>query len=188
MNLHLPQTEEARVEAQQLMSITSNLVTPRNGEPLVAATQDFLTAAHLLTLKDVFLSRAEFCRLVAFLSDASEHIDVPPPSIWKPRQMWTGKQVISLLIRPNKHVDIACTVNVESEERYYSSGQHFCPNDGFVCFRNGELISGALGKKTLGGESKTGLFYVLIRDFGAPEAIRCMGRLAKLSARFLGDR
>jgi DNA-directed RNA polymerase III subunit RPC1 len=52
----------------------------------------------------------------------------------------------------------------------------------------GELISGNLGKKTLGGDSKSGLFYVLIRDFGSVEAIRCMSRLAKLCARFLADR
>jgi DNA-directed RNA polymerase III subunit RPC1 len=40
MNLHLPQTEEARAEAAELMLITRNLITPRNGEPLVAATQE----------------------------------------------------------------------------------------------------------------------------------------------------
>jgi len=39
MNMHLPQTEEAKAEAANLMIITNNLVSPRNGEPLVAATQ-----------------------------------------------------------------------------------------------------------------------------------------------------
>jgi hypothetical protein len=44
----------------------------------------------------------------------------------------------------------------------------FCTSkDGFVAFRRGELLCGNLGKKTLGGDSKSGLFYVLIRDFGA---------------------
>lgn len=186
MNLHLPQTEEARAEAAELMSITNNLITPRNGEPLVAATQDFLTGAYVLTQKDTFLTKAEFCRLVAFLGDGSEHIDMPPPTIWKPHKLWTGKQVISLLVRPNK--EMTCTVNVESEERFYTKNKHFCHVDGFVAFRRGELICGNLGKKTLGGDSKSGLFYVLIRDFGAEHAIRCMSRLAKLCARFLGDR
>ena len=40
MNLHLPQTEEARAEALVLMGNKSNLVTPRNGELLIAANQD----------------------------------------------------------------------------------------------------------------------------------------------------
>jgi hypothetical protein len=65
-----------------------------------------------------------------------------------------------------------------------------------------------LGKRTLGGDTKCGLFYVvknalneifyfdlltftcslLIRDYGASEAIRCMSRLAKWCSRFLCDR
>ncbi|CAF5211656.1 unnamed protein product, partial [Rotaria magnacalcarata] len=43
MNLHLPQTEEAKAEALILMGTKSNLVTPRNGEMIIGATQDFLT-------------------------------------------------------------------------------------------------------------------------------------------------
>ena len=39
MNLHVPQTEEARAEAAQLMGVTANLCTPKNGEILIAATQ-----------------------------------------------------------------------------------------------------------------------------------------------------
>ena len=33
----VPQTEEARTEALTLMNIKLNLVTPRNGEPVIAA-------------------------------------------------------------------------------------------------------------------------------------------------------
>ncbi len=51
MNLHLPQTEEARSEALLLMGVQENLVTPRHGEPLVAAIQDFLTTGYLITQK-----------------------------------------------------------------------------------------------------------------------------------------
>jgi DNA-directed RNA polymerase III subunit RPC1 len=46
MNLHVPQTEEARAEALVLMGVKNNLVTPKNGEPLVCATQDFLTSGY----------------------------------------------------------------------------------------------------------------------------------------------
>ena len=57
MNLHLPQTYEARAEALLLMGVKSNLVSPRSGEILVSAIQDFITAAYLLTHKDTFLNR-----------------------------------------------------------------------------------------------------------------------------------
>lgn len=44
-------------DRSQLMAVPYNLVTPRNGEPLVAATQDFLTASYLITQRDVFFDR-----------------------------------------------------------------------------------------------------------------------------------
>ncbi len=39
MNVHVPQTEEARAEAATLMSVFSNLSTPKNGDIIIAATQ-----------------------------------------------------------------------------------------------------------------------------------------------------
>lgn len=56
MNVHLPQTNEARSEAMVLMGVKSNTLTCRSGEPLVAAIQDFITAMYLLTQKDVFFT------------------------------------------------------------------------------------------------------------------------------------
>lgn len=200
MNLHLPQTEEARAEAFELMNITRNLVTPRNGEPLVAATQDFLTGAHLVTQRDVFFSREQFCALATHFSDATERVDLPPPCIVKPQQLWSGKQLIGVMIRPQgkrshhggyqdpEQQAVQSTVTFTSKEKYYKKDEHFCPEEGFVQFRGGELLCGSLGKKTMGDGSKTSLFYVLIRDRSLEEATRCMSRLAKFCARYLGDR
>ena len=44
----------------------------------------------------------------------------------------------------------------------YSGGdvEHMCPKDGYVCFRNSQLLCGRLGKATLGGGNKAGLFQV----------------------------
>lgn len=83
MNLHLPQTEEARAEAIELMGVQSNLVTPRNGQPVIAATQDFITAAYLITSKDVFMDRILFSQTVSGMFDSLMHIDLPMPSILK---------------------------------------------------------------------------------------------------------
>ena len=48
-----------------------------------------------------------------------------------------------MLVRPNKQS--LAYVNLESEEKFYTTDKHFCPQDGFVAFRRGELISGNLG-------------------------------------------
>ncbi|GMH84485.1 hypothetical protein TL16_g09939 [Triparma laevis f. inornata] len=187
MNMHLPQTEEARTEAHLLMGVNNNLITPRNGEPLVAASQDFLTASYLITQKSVFFTKEEFCQLASYLGDAAEEITLPTPAILRPVQMWTGKQIFNLMIKPNKSSNI--DVNLEMQEKNYDSRsdqKYLCKNDGWVCFRNSTLISGNIAKKTIGDGSKTGLLYCLMRDYSSTEAANCMNRLAKLCSRYFG--
>ena len=94
MNIHLPQTEEARAEAISLMGVTQNLCTPKNGE-INAADQDFLTGLALIDLERGILDRSQFGQLAAYMSDALESIDLPSPAIVKPVEMWTGKQIFS---------------------------------------------------------------------------------------------
>lgn len=185
MNMHLPQTEEARVEASLLMGVKNNLTTPRNGEPLVAGSQDFLSASYLLTQKDRFYTREEFCQIVSYYSDADEHVDLPLPSIVKPIELWTGKQLFSMMLRPNK--ECKTLVNFETKDKNYAGNKHFCKNDGWVAFRNSELISGNIAKKNLGDGSKSGLLYVLLRDFGSTAAAEMLDRWAKFCSRFMGN-
>ncbi|GLC35764.1 hypothetical protein PLESTM_000363300 [Pleodorina starrii] len=186
MNLHLPQTEEARAEAFNLMGSVNNLATPKNGDIMIAATQDFLTCAFLLTSKDRFYSRSEFCGLLATMADGLEHIDLPTPALIKPLELWTGKQLFSCLVRPAAGVRVF--VNLEMAEKVYSKkDEHMCPNDGWVCFRNSELISGRLGKVVLGA-SKSGLFGTLNCDYSPYAAASAMSRLAKMAARHMGNR
>ena len=155
MNLHLPQTEEAKAEALMLMGTDHNLSAPKNGELLVSATQDFLTCAYLITSKDVYFTRAQFAMYCCYMVDAKQEIHLPRPAIIKPVELWTGKQLFNVLIRPNSQCRVF--VNVEIKEKFYSrEGEHLCPRDGYVQFINSEHISGRLGKVVLGGNQGAG--------------------------------
>jgi DNA-directed RNA polymerase III subunit RPC1 len=184
MNLHLPQTEEARAEAALLMGVEANLITPRNGEPLVAASQDFLSASYLLTQKSEFFTFEQFCQLASYFGDAEETIDVPCPALLKPIPLWTGKQVFTLLLCPNQKDKVS--VSFEAKDKNYSEKKHFCPNDGWVAIRGGELVSGNVAKKTIGDGSKTGLIYVLLRDHSCKAAASCLNRWSKFCGRYFG--
>ncbi|GBG75764.1 hypothetical protein CBR_g21008 [Chara braunii] len=186
MNMHAPQTEEARAEALNLMGVANNLCTPKNGEILVASTQDFLTSAFLLTRKDNFYDRSMFSLLCSYMGDALDYVDLPTPAILKPMELWTGKQLFSVLVRPNAKTRIFINLTV-AEKTYTKMGESMCPSDGFVYFRNSELISGQVGKATLGNGNKDGLFSVLLRDYSSEAAAACMNRMAKLSARWIGN-
>lgn len=191
MNLHVPQTEEARAEAINLMGVKNNLLTPKSGEPIIAATQDFITGSYLISHKDSFFDRATFTQLLSMMSDGNLQFDLPPPAIFKPCYMWTGKQVFSLLIKPNKNTPVV--INLDAKNKTFIPPKpgfpnEMSPNDGFVIIRGSQVLSGVMDKSTLGDGKKHSVFYTILRDYGPNESAAAMNRMAKLCARFLGNR
>ncbi|KAL2754016.1 hypothetical protein ACRALDRAFT_1075933 [Sodiomyces alcalophilus JCM 7366] len=190
MNIHVPQTEEARSEAISLMGVKHNLITPKNGSPVIAATQDFITAAYLLSSKDAFFDRKTFTHMCMHMMDGNVHLDIPPPAIMKPRALWTGKQIFNVLMRPNK--DDPVKINLDARCKQYRARPGQCPdmdpNDQWLAIRNSEVMCGRMDKSTVGDGKKDSVFYVILRDFGADAAVAAMNRLAMLCARYLTDR
>lgn len=105
-------------------------MTPRNGELLIAATQDFITGGYLLTQKDMFLNRAQANQLAGCLlagPDISMSVTLPEPAILKPTMLWTGKQIFSLILKPNNTCNIKA--NLKTKGRAYTSNEELCIND-----------------------------------------------------------
>lgn len=122
--------------------------------------------------------------MCGYFNDCNERVELPPPAILKPIELWTGKQVIGVMLRPNR----ACNVQVNTvvkERNYSGKDEHMCLQDGYVIFQNSELLCGNLCKTTMGNGSKTGLFYSLIRDNSSDVAASCMLRVSKFSARWI---
>jgi len=188
MNLHVPQTEEARAEAINLMGVKHNLATPKNGEPIIAATQDFITAAYLLSSKDRFFDRKAFTYFCTHMLLGDEHLDLPPPTILKPKALWTGKQLFNVLMRPNKQSPVL--VNLDAKNKVYKKKDDdnipdMDIDDTFLVVRNSEVMCGRMDKATVGEGKKNSVFYVMLRDYGPEYAAAAMNRLAKLCARSL---
>lgn len=191
MNLHVPQTEEARAEAINLMGVKNNLLTPKSGEPIIAATQDFITGSYLISHKDSFFDRGNVAQLLSMMSDADMQFDIPPPAIFKPVRLWTGKQIFSMLIRPNKKSKVV--INLDAKNKSFMGHpknlpNELSPNDGYVVIRGSSILSGVMDKAILGDGKKDSVFYTILRDYGPDEAAAAMNRMAKLCARYLGNR
>lgn len=56
MNIHVPQTEEARAEAALLTNVNSMILSPRNGEAIIGVIEDSVSGCYLLS-KEVELPR-----------------------------------------------------------------------------------------------------------------------------------
>ncbi|KAH2698625.1 hypothetical protein KXV51_002839 [Aspergillus fumigatus] len=187
MNLHVPQTEEARAEAMELMGVKNNLATPKNGEPIISAIQDFISAAYILSSKDNFFDRRSFTQICLYMLGPETRFDLPPPAVLKPQMLWTGKQVFNILMRPNK--DDPVLVNLDAACREFKPPKDgrpkdLDPNDGWLVIRNSEVMCGVMDKATIGSGKKDNVFYIMLRDFGPAAAAEGMNRLSKLSARW----
>ncbi len=74
----------------------------------------------------------QFCWAAACLNDGNEHIDLPTPALLKPVPLWTGKQLYSLIMSPNK--EDAVRVNLNFKVRVFVWG--VCGSRG-VCGNRG---------------------------------------------------
>uniref|UniRef100_A0A0D9WS33 DNA-directed RNA polymerase subunit n=1 Tax=Leersia perrieri TaxID=77586 RepID=A0A0D9WS33_9ORYZ len=116
MNVHFPQDEISRAEAINIVDANKQYIGPRNGDAVRGLIQDHIIGAVLLTKLDTFLSREEYNQLVygsCVLSSTrrsgqfgkkisiimdDDALEPVPPAIWKPKPMWTGKQVITTIL------------------------------------------------------------------------------------------
>lgn len=78
----------------------------------------------------MFLNKAQASQLAGCLlagPDIAMSISLPEPAILKPSMLWTGKQIFSLILKPNSTCNIKA--NLKTKGRAYTSNQELCIND-----------------------------------------------------------
>jgi len=88
---------------------------------------------------------------------------IPIPAILKPKQLWTGKQIFSMIL-PNVNLVRFANGHPEDEGRY-PPHCHISPSDTKVIIEQGELLSGIVDKKTVGA-SRGSLIHVIWNAHG----------------------
>jgi DNA-directed RNA polymerase subunit A' len=180
MNLHVPQSEEARTEAQILMQVQDQILSPRYGGPIIGAIRDLLTSAFLLTRKGTYLTREEVSRLIAATGYDGP---LPEPEIKKPNPMWSGKQLFSLYIP--KGMNFVSKSNLCNAYKCETCLKEECPHDAYVVVKNGVLVKGVIDKTSIGAEKSESLFHRIVKDYGHEEGRRFLDSVSRLLERFL---
>ena len=173
MNLHVPESEEARAEAEVLMLVQEHISSPRYGGPIIGAIQDYITGAFLLSLRSTLLSKEE---VVTLLSKTDYKGELPPPAIKKPAEYWTGKQVISTLIPSN----ISMILKANTCEKCPECLKELCPHDAYVIIKEGELLTGVIDKRTIGAQVSESLIHRIIKENGTSKAAEFIDKAFKL--------
>lgn len=161
MNLHVPQSLETRAEIEQLAMVPRNIITPQSNKPVMGIVQDTLTAVRKMTKRDVFLTQEQMMNLLMFLPIWDGKI--PMPAILKPKPLWTGKQLFSLII-PG-HVSLIRNHSTHPDDEDDGPYKWISPGDTKVLIENGELLSGIVCSKTV-GKSAGNLLHVVFQEMG----------------------
>lgn len=142
MNLHVPQTEEARAEADELMEVNTQIITPRYGLPIIGCKQDHLSGLYLLTRQGETVDKEEAFQLLtrAGVYDAELKFD-------KSGRV-SGKDIFSSMLP--KDFNYIGKSGVKDDQS----------PDVVVKIVNGKLISGVIDDKSVG--SKKGLMLAEI--------------------------
>ncbi len=90
MNLHIPQTEEARAEAEIIMEVQTQLISPGYGLSVMGCIHDSISGNFLLT-RDLEFSRKDAARLL--VSAGVDDISKLPS-----KEKISGKEIFSVLI------------------------------------------------------------------------------------------
>src|ERR687892_2294899 len=172
MNLHVPQSEEARSEAALLMRVQDQLISPRYGGPIIGAIRDFITGAFILTQDKTFLKEEEFTNL-ALLGGYSGPLP-EPKHLENTRKIYTGKQLFSLFLPKDFNFVITSKWNKASK----GEGKD-------VVIKNGELLSGVIDKASIGAEEPDSVLHRIVKDYGNGAAKRFLDSILIVLKTFL---
>ncbi|MDD3159668.1 MAG: DNA-directed RNA polymerase subunit A' [Candidatus ainarchaeum sp.] len=91
MNCHVPQTEEGKVEAEKLMLVRDQIISPRFGAPVIAPQEDGVTAMFALTMPQTVFDKTEAMQMLFDLGIN----ELPKPDKGK---KYSGKLIFSQLL------------------------------------------------------------------------------------------
>ncbi len=158
MNLHVPQTEEAIAEADILMEVRTQIISPKNGVNIITSIQDSITGNYLLT-KLMNMKREKAIELLSsvgcddFKKLKGKNVD--------------GKQIFSCLL-PDDFDFIGQSKN-DGEE---------------VSIENGNLVSGVIDH-TMIGDGGGAVIRSLYAKYGAEQTLEIMWKISQLGIKIM---
>jgi len=159
MNLHIPQTEEARAEAQILMQVQTQIVSPRYGLSVIGCNQDTISGNYILT-KYMKLPRREAIDLLAA-------VGIDDFSRLPNKEVLSGHEIFSMVLPQ----DFNFSAKPKSDKPEHIAAA--------VEIKNGMLLKGILDKNNL-GSGKGLLLRTIHKKYGADDTVKILGLIYKL--------
>ncbi|MFX1456582.1 MAG: DNA-directed RNA polymerase subunit A' [Promethearchaeota archaeon] len=166
MNLHVPQSEEARTEAELLLKVQNHILSPRFGGPILGGRHDFISSVFQFTSKKSLYNKKDTLTLLylggIFNNNPDFSLDNLTPEITEPEYMYSGKEIFSSLFPDDLNIKVKskfckkCEVCEEED----------CPYDAYVVIKNGKLITGTIDENSFGAMQPNSILARIVKDHG----------------------
>lgn len=198
MNAHFPQNEIARAEAYEIASVNHQYLVPKDGTPLSGLIQDHIVSATLFSTRGVFFDEDDYNELLySALSFLNRKIVTVPPTILKPKKLWSGKQLVTSIIlnvipkgKPLPTAYYAAKVKEKSlttskkKKSYHSQVASGDMCESQVIIRKGHHLCGVIDKSSI-GNSQYGLVHVCYELYGGAVSTNMITAFARLATNYL---
>jgi DNA-directed RNA polymerase subunit A' len=181
MNLHLLQGEEAKAEAEILMKVQENILSPRFGGAIIGGIHDHISGCFLLTHKDKKIS-ADYASHI--LSAVKYKGDLPGLIEEDGKKYVSGRDIFSVLLSDDLNLEYRAKTCLNCEVCEAPK----CPYDAHVIIKKGKLIQGTVDENSIGA-FKGQILDRIIRDHGMDagrEFIDNVTRMGIASITFFG--
>ena len=166
MNLHVPQSEEARTEAELLLKVQEHILSPRFGGPILGGIQDFISSVFQFTSKDSLYNKKDALNLLymggVFDLNPDFEIEHLTPVKTDPEPLYSGKQIFSTLFPDDLNIKVKSKFCKKCEV----CEKEDCPYDAYVVIKNGELITGTIDENSFGPMQSNSILQRIIKDHG----------------------
>jgi len=170
MNLHVLQSQEARAEAEILMKVQENFLSPRFGGPIMGAIHDHITAMFLLTFRNRKIPKELGIHILSYVN-----VDKLPPvhKDEKGREYFLGREIFSVILPEGVNITFKGKINDKTIDPEGT--------EGLVIIKDSKLISGAIDENAVGTMKGILLDYI-IRKYGNARAAKFLDDVTRLAA------
>ena len=176
MNMHVPQTEEGKTEAKELMYVQDQIISPRYGGPVIVLYEDGVSGCFLLTKKGMAFPREEAMQY------AYEAGFTALPAGHENSESIEGKELFSMLLP--KDLNLEYPTNTFSRLKRAGLVKDFKPESGdvwdaYVRIQDGKLVSGMIDAESL-GEGKGKIVDTMAREYPPEVLAEFYGRVCRV--------
>lgn len=172
MNLHILQGEEAQAEAEILMKVQENILSPRFGGVIIGGIHDHISGCFLLThkVKKIPLDDA------TYILGAIDYKGPMPNVIEENGNRYiSGKDIFSTLLPKDLNLEYKAKTCLNCDTCTAPN----CPHDAYVIIKRGVLKQGTIDENSIGA-FKGKILDRIIRDHGTEAGREFIDKVTKM--------